>query len=397
MKILQINTVCGTGSTGRIATDIHNILLEEGYESYIAYGRGEAKNIAEKYTIKIGNKYDMYVHGILTRLFDRHGLASKKATEEFIKKIEKLNPDVIHLHNIHGYYLNYQILFRYLKQSNKKVIWTLHDSWSYTGHCAYYDYVKCEKWKTQCKNCPQKEKYPTTNFIDNSFNNYNLKKESFLGVRDLTIVTPSKWLGDEVKKSFLKNYKIQVINNGIDLKNFKPTKSDFIQKYNLENKFIILGVASVWDERKGIKYFYELSNKLEANEKIVLVGLNKNQLKELPKNILGIERTNSVKELAEIYTTSDVFVNPTLEEVQGLTNLEAQACGTFGITFNTGGSPECYSKETGIVVGKENLEELIKAIRKIKKEGYDSKKCTERSRKNYSKDEKFREYINNYL
>lgn len=396
MKILQINSVCGTGSTGRIATDIHNILLEEGHESYIAYGRGEAKNIAEKYTIKIGNKYDMYVHGILTRLFDRHGLASKKATEEFIKKIEKLNPDVIHLHNIHGYYLNYQILFKYLKQSNKKVIWTLHDSWSYTGHCAYYDYVKCKKWKTQCKNCPQKEKYPTTNFIDNSFNNYNLKKESFLGVKDLTIVTPSKWLAEEVKKSFLKDYKIQVINNGIDLENFKPTKSNFREKYKLEDKFIILGVASVWDERKGIKYFYELSKKLETNEKIVLVGLNKNQLKELPKNILGIERTNSVKELAEIYAAANVFVNPTLEDNFPTTNLEAGACGTFGITFNTGGSPECYDTNTGIIVEKENLEQLIEAIRKIKKKGYSSEECMERVRRNYSKEEKFMEYLKIY-
>lgn len=398
MKILQINTVCGTGSIGRIATDIHKILIETGHESFIAYGRGEATGIDEKFTIKIGSKLDNYLHVAKTRFLDRHGLASIKATKEFIEKIEKLNPDVVHLHNIHGYYLNYRLLFEYLKKIQKRVIWTLHDCWAFTGHCSHYDYIDCQKWQTECSDCRQKNEYPKSVLFDNSKENFKLKKESFLGIDDLTIVAPSQWLANEIKKSFLKDYEIKVINNGIDLDVFKPTKSDFRKKYDLDEKFIILGVASPWGKRKGYKYFIELSQRLAKDEVIVMVGLTEKQIKKLPENIIGIQKTNSQKELAEIYTTADVFINPTLEEVLGLTNIEASACGTLGITFNSGGSPECFDKKTGIVVEKENLEDLYRSIQKIKvnrKEEY-KEETRRRVKKFYDKNKIFEEYINLY-
>lgn len=396
MKVLQINTVCGRGSTGRIATDIHKMLIEQGHESVIAYGRGEAINCDN--TIKIGNKIDFYNHALKTRLFDKHGFGSKKATKDLVDNIINYSPDVIHLHNIHGYYLNIEILFNFLKEYNKPIVWTLHDCWSFTGHCVHFDYANCYKWETHCQNCPERKSYPKSILLDNSYNNFEKKKELFTNLNNLVLVTPSKWLADLVKRSFLKEYPVKVINNGIDLSVFKPSPSNFRETNNLENKFIILGVTSKWTVRKGFMYFMELSKLIEHDEVIVLVGLSEKQIKQLPKNIIGISKTNNTKELAEIYTAADVFFNPTLEEVLGLTNLEAQACGTPVITFNTGGSVETIDDSTGFIVEKGDLENTIKIIRMIKTEGkekyYDS--CIKRANKYYNKNDRFQEYIELY-
>ncbi|AZR73927.1 glycosyl transferase [Anoxybacter fermentans] len=397
MKVLQINSVCGIGSTGRIATDIHNILIENGHESYIAYGRDEARGCDT--SIRIGSKFDNYMHVVKTRLFDKHGFGSRKATAEFLNKVEKLNPDIIHLHNIHGYYINIELLFKYLKKANKPVVWTLHDCWAFTGHCAYFDYVGCDKWKTICYSCPQKKGYPSSILLDNSKNNYNKKKEIFTGVKNMTIVTPSNWLAGLVKQSFLEEYPVKVINNGIDLEVFKPTASNFRKKYNLENKFIILGVASVWEHRKGYKYFIELSKKIKKDEVIVMVGLTEKQKNKLPNNIIGITRTNNVRELVEIYSAADVFINPTLEDNFPTTNLEALACGTPVITFNTGGSKESVDENCGFVVQKGNIDELIYTIRKIKgqsKSSY-SRQCVEKAKALYNKKDNFKKYLELYF
>jgi len=396
MKVLQINIVCGRGSTGRIAVDIHKLLLEQGHESVIAYGRGEPLNCDN--TIKIGNKIDFYNHALKTRLLDRHGFGSKKVTEDFVDKIKNYNPDIIHLHNIHGYYLNIEILFNFLRKFNKPVVWTLHDCWAFTGHCSHFDYANCYKWETHCQECPERKSYPKSIFIDNSYNNYEKKRKLFTSLDKLTLVTPSEWLARLVKRSFLKEYPVKVINNGIDLNVFKPVPSDFRERNNLTNKFIILGVANNWEKRKGFEYFIELSKLIEPDEAIVMVGLSKNQLKHLPKNIIGITRTNNVKELAEIYTCADVFFNPTLEEVMGLTNVEAQACGTPVITFNTGGSIETVDNSTGFIVEKGDLEEAIKMIRRVKTEGKDKYRdfCIKRASKYYNKDDRFQEYIQLY-
>lgn len=374
MKILQINSVCGTGSTGKIAVDNYKKHLAEGHESWIAYGRGEGKNC--NHTIKIGKDLDIKLHGIYTRIFDKHGFASKKATLEFIRKIEKINPDVIHLHNIHGYYINIEILFDYLKKANKKVIWTLHDCWSFTGHCAYFDFVGCDKWKIECYQCPQKNTYPASNFLENSKWNYKKKKELFTGLSNLKIITPSKWLADLVKESFLKEYLVEVRYNEIDKEIFRPRESDFRKKCEIEDKFIILGVASPWSKRKGFEDFIELSKIISEKEVIIMVGLNKKQIKKLPKNIIGIEKTNNQIELAEIYSTSDLFFNPTYEDNYPTTNLEAIACGTYVVTYNSGGSAECITGNingniNGNIIEKKdfkNYGKILKILRNNNKE-----------------------------
>lgn len=394
MKVLQINSVCGMGSTGRIATDLHNVLIENEHESYIAYGRDLPRNCDE--TIRIGTDLDNYKHVVITRLYDKHGFGSKKATKMFIKQIEELNPDIIHLHNIHGYYINIELLFNYLKKVDIPVIWTLHDCWAFTGHCTHFDFIKCDKWKTGCYHCPQKNTYPSSLFLDKSKRNYSLKKEIFTGVNNMTIVTPSKWLASLVEHSFLSEYPIEVINNGIDLNVFKPTTSHFRKYYNLEKKFVILGVASVWEEKKGFNYFIDLSNRLETDEVIILVGLPKKLIKKLPANIIGITRTNNVHELVSIYSTADVFVNPTLEDNFPTTNLEALACGTPVITFNTGGSRESIDESCGIIVEKDKFHDLINIIKDFKLNKFSSIDCVQRS-KRYDSKVKYNEYLDIYI
>ena len=396
MNILQINSVCGIGSTGRIATDLHSILLSQGHQSTVAFGRDTAKNCQQ--TIRIGSTLDNYLHVARTRLLDSHGFGSFSATKKLIASIEALNPDVIHLHNLHGYYLHIGLLFAYLKQANKPVIWTLHDCWAFTGHCAYFDFIGCDRWKSGCHDCPLKSEYPKSLFIDRSQLNYKQKKELFTGVQKLTIVTPSKWLAALVKESFLKEYPVAIINNGIDLGVFKPTTSDFRRRYKLEDQFIMVGVASVWGERKGYRYFIDIAKQLRPDEKIVLVGVSEQQIQQLPTGIVGIAKTNSTTELAEIYSAADLFINPTLEDNFPTTNLEALACGTPVVTFNTGGSPECLDGGCGLVVERGDLPGLIaaiEAVRNIGKESYMAR-CQRRAKEWFDKDARFAEYVELY-
>ncbi|MGL5245495.1 MAG: glycosyltransferase [Sarcina sp.] len=396
MKVLQINSVCGVGSTGRIVTDLYKILEKRGHKCVIAYGRGNASKDIN--SIKIGNDIDIYKHVAETRLFDKHGFASLNATKRFIQQIEKYDPDIIHLHNIHGYYINIQVLFKYLKKAKKSVVWTLHDCWSFTGHCCYFDYIGCNKWKEKCYECPQKKAYPSSFFIDNSSNNFEEKKKLFTSLDDLTMVAPSKWLANLVQKSYLNKYRVQVINNGIDLNIFKPTESNLREFYDIKHKKIILGVANVWDERKGLRYFLELNKRLHSDYQIIIVGLTEKQKQELPSNIIGITRTNSVEELVKLYTVADVFVNPTLEEAMGLVNVEALACGTPVITFNTGGSIECIDNTCGIIVNKGDINMLYEEITKYfnnKKNNY-AISSIERAHKYYDKNKRFLDYVNLY-
>ena len=396
MKILQINSVCGIRSTGRIATDIHKVLIEKDYESYIAYGR--SLPLACKTTIKIGNKFNEYFHYILSVVFDKHGLGSRMATNKFINEIDKINPDIIHLHNIHGYYINIEILFDYLKSINKPIIWTLHDCWAFTGHCAYFDIIGCIRWKSACYNCPQRKSYPVSLLFDNSKNNFRIKKKIFCGLNKMTIVTPSKWLAELVSESFLKEYPIRVINNGIDLENFKQSENSIRHKYKLESKFIILCVASVWSDSKGYSFILDLSKDLKSDEIIIMLGLTEKQKKKLPKQIIGVCKTNNTRELAEIYTAADVFINPTLQDNFPTTNLEALACGTPIITFNTGGSVESINKNCGYVVEKGDKKELLIRINEIKKKtkaNYSSH-CRNNAIKLYDKEDRFNDYIELY-
>lgn len=393
MKILQINVVCGYGSTGRIATDIYKLLEAEGHECLIAFGRGTAPEGINSY--RIGTNYDNYAHVIKSRLLDQHGFASRNATMEFIKKAKEYDPDIIHLHNIHGYYLNVELLFEYLKEINKPVIWTLHDCWAFTGHCAHFDFVGCNKWVNGCNNCPQISSYPKSLLIDNSKANYKNKKNIFCDVKNMSIITPSKWLAELVKNSFLKEYPVQVINNGIDLKAFQYADSDFRQNNNLQDKYLILGVASIWTERKGLDAFLALSKIMNDNEIIVLVGVTAKQKSMLPANIIGITRTDSLKELAEIYSTADIFLNPTLEDNFPTTNLEALACGTPVITFATGGSVESIDNTCGAIIENTNVDDLYETILHLKTNRLIKEDIIRKS-KQYDKNNCYLEYINLY-
>ncbi len=353
MKVLFINMVCGTGSTGKICAELAEKFEKEGHEVKIAYGRhAYVPEKYQKYAIRIGTDMGVKLHAIKTRLTDKHGLGSKKATKAFLQWAEDYSPDLLWLHNIHGYYINYEMLFEWIKKHPEmEVKWTLHDCWAFTGHCSYFTMVNCDKWQTKCQKCPQKESYPATKLLDNCDNNFERKKKAFTEVKNMTLITPSKWLADLVKQSFLKEYPVEVVNNTIDIDVFKPTPSDFRTRFGLENKKIVLGVASVWEKRKGLEDFIQLSALLDENYVIVLVGLNDQQLKNLPKNIIGIKRTNGQKELAEIYTAADVFLNPTYEDNYPTVNLEAKACGTPVVTYRTGGSPESVDLENVVDVG----------------------------------------------
>ncbi len=396
--ILQINVVANWGSTGRIAEEIGIKTIDYGWDSYIAYGRNS--RLSKSHLIKIGNKWDISIHGIKSRLFDMHGLGSKNATKKLIEQIINLKPDVIHLHNIHGYYLNFEILFRFLSASKIPVVWTLHDCWAFTGHCVYFDYIGCSKWITQCYDCPQKKTYPETIFLDRAYLNYNQKKELFKSVNNLTIVTVSNWLNQVVKKSFLSNYPIKTIFNGVSIDMFTPYKdtNNIKRKYNINNKYILLGIATTWSNRKGLHDYIKLSHMLINDFKIVLVGLTKKQIKNLPDSITGIEKTENIQELAELYSAADIVLNLSVEETFGLTTVEGFACGTPGIVYDCTASPELISKETGIVVEKNNITELKKAIEEIISNGkaFYSSACRERAVSLYNKEDRYNEYIQLY-
>ncbi|MCH5296314.1 MAG: glycosyltransferase [Ruminococcus sp.] len=361
MKVLMINSVCGIGSTGRICADLASALDKQGNSCLIAYGRnGYVPQEYRKYAVRIGSDFDVRRHAMLTRITDRHGFYSKRSTQNFIDRIRDYNPDIIHLHNIHGYYINIEYLFNYLRELCKPVIWTLHDCWSFTGHCAHYDYIKCDKWKNGCSKCSQKTRYPQSLICDNSKNNWIKKKNLFNSISNLLIVTPSQWLADEAAKSYLGHYDIRVVNNGIDLSVFHPTNSNFREKYGLKDKTILLGVSSVWDERKGFNDFINLSKILPSKYKIVLVGVSSAQIQKIPKEILAIEHTESQKQLAEIYSASDVFLNLTYEDTFPTVNLEALACGTPVVSYNSGGSAEIIRKFGGGIVLDSKTPEAVK-------------------------------------
>lgn len=395
MKLLQINSTLNWGSTGRIAEEIGKAVLSKGWESHIAYGRYCNNSVSQ--VIKIGNKWDVYNHVLQTRLFDNHGLTSRKATKYLIRQIKEISPDIIHLHNIHGYYLNYQLLFDFLSKIDIPIVWTLHDCWLFTGHCSHYSCIGCKRWRTLCHDCPQEKAYPSSWLMDRSEQNFRDKLYAFTSVKNMTLVPVSEWLAVELQQSFLKDYPIQVIYNGIDTDEFSPLH---IKKNNLglEDKFTILGVASVWSSRKGLADFIKLRKILSDDYNIVLIGLDEKQIKHLPKGVIGIKRTNSVQELAAYYSVSDVFLNPTWEDNFPTTNLEALSCGTPVITYRTGGSTEAIDADTGFVVEQGDISTVRNVVRLVEKSGKHrwSLACRKRAVKLYDKRERYLEYLQLY-
>lgn len=390
MKIVQLNVTCGSGSTGKICLAVSKILNEKEIENYILYSEGES---SYENAIKYTSNFQIKFEALKSKVFGEYGFNSKAITKKLINELEKIKPDIVHLHNLHGHGCNLQMLFDYFKKEKIKLYWTFHDCWAFTGYCPHFDMIGCEKWKTQCEKCPQKGSYSF--FFDKSDKLFSKKKELFSGL-DLTIITPSEWLAGLVKKSFLKNYKVIVINNGIDLLSFKPSESDFRQRYNIEDKLIVLGVAFNWDERKGIDVFSYLAGTLPSDFQIVLVGTKEEDKKSLPKNIIAINKTESQKELAQIYTAADVFVNATREDTFPTVNIEALACGTPVITFDTGGSGEIIDGSCGIKVNKNDTQALLNAIMSFKSSGlFSEENCIKRAKK-YDMNDKFKEYVESY-
>ena len=364
MRVLLVNSVCGIGSTGRICTDLAQKFEKEGHEVKIAYGRdGNVPEQFRKYAVRIGSDLDVKLHGVRTRVLDEHGFGSKRATKQFLKWAEEYNPELLWIHNIHGYYLNVELLFEWIKsRPDMQVKWTLHDCWAFTGHCAYFTMAACEKWKTHCYGCAQKSSYPTSSLRDNCKRNFDRKRKAFIGVKNMTLIAPSKWLADLTKESYLKDYPVEVHYNTIDTSIFKPTLSDLRKKHNLEGKKVVLGVANVWDERKGLNDFLDLANILADNYMMILVGLSPEQINSLPENIIGLGRTSSPQELAALYTMSDVYVNPSKEETFGMTTLEACACGTKAIVYKGTACEEIITalgKGMIVDIGAENLKKAV--------------------------------------
>lgn len=401
--LLQINPVLRVNtSTGRIMQEIGELAMQHGWRSCIAYSKGrDGIKSCQSEVIPVGNKWSTIWHGLETRLFDRHGLASNEATRLFVKQIQELKPDVIHIHNIHGYFLNYQILFDFLAKSNIPVIWTVHDCWLYTGHCYYYSYAGCNKWQTGCGHCPQKKEFPASWLIDRSHQNYEDKKQAFtsLPLDQLTIVPVSEWIREEMQHSFFRNNQFHVIHNGINTNIFNIYNPEQVkQKYGLNGKHILLGVASIWSREKGFDDCIQMADLLHPDEMLVLVGVRPEQQKKLKKNMLGIPRTENIHQLAELYAAADAFINPTWQDNYPTVNLEAITCGTPVVTYRTGGSIEAITDQTGFIVPQGNVKEMLEAARLISQRGkaYYQQPCRTYALENFRKEDRYQDYLDLY-
>ena len=391
MKVVQINTVCGFGSTGKICVGISKVLCSKGIENYILYASGESDY---PYGIKCAEPLPK-LQSLRSRILGNYGFNSRKATKRLIEALERIGPDVVHLHNLHGHNCHLEMLMGYFREKGTKLVWTFHDCWAFTAYCPYFDMVNCDKWKTGCHHCAQRKRFSW--FFDRSAWLYEKKRSAFSGL-NLTIVTPSQWLAELVKESFLKDYPVVVVNNGINLDAFKPTPSDFRKKYSIpEEKCILLGVAIKWVPRKGADVFIRLAKRLDPEKfQIVMVGTDDAIDRQLPENVISIHRTANQAELAEIYTAADLFVNPTREENFPTVNMESLACGTPVLTFRTGGSPEIIDEKTGMVVDCDDEEALYHAIREIVGSRMLAREdCINRGL-TYDETNKFREYAELY-
>ena len=410
MRVAIINTVIGTGSVGRIACGTADEIIKNGGEALLCRGRGEETPGYVNY--RVGSDPDMVLHGIMTRITDKHGLYSKNATHRLIKRLEGYDPDLIQLHNIHGYYVNFPVLFDYLRSCGKPIVWTLHDCWAFTGHCVHYEYCGCMKWMEDkgCFDCPEKSEYPASYIKDASESNFRSKKKCFTGIKNLQLVTPSAWLKDAVSHSILCEYPVRVINTGIDLDTFKPVSSDIRKAHDIGDRTLLLGVANPWRERKGLYDFAALQEMLDSRfpdrYRIALIGLKPSQMEELPEGIIKAGHTDSVEELARWYSAADIYVNLTYGDTFPTTNIEALACGTPVITYDAGGSSEVLDggsapeTDTGSVVTKGDLSGVIEAseqiISRLKEDEQSIEDACVRRAAHYSRHDRYREYYELY-
>jgi len=388
----------GKGSTGRIVDSIAELLIANGHEATIAYGLGTSDN---PNAIKFGTKKEQFIHKVLSHAFDMQGLCSQIATRKLIKYIKEYKPDIINLHNIHGNYLNYPTLFKYLSTTNIEVVWTLHDCWSFTGHCPHFAFCGCEKWRTECYKCPQLWMYPKSDFWDGSKRNFRLKKKYFQSFPSrLHIVTVSNWLKNLSAQSILKDSTFKVFNNGVDLNVFRPfSKNEILNvknKYNVPDKKIFIAVASPWGKRKGLNDLVQLDDFINhSNSCLLIVGLNETQIATMPPGIVAIPKTDNVEELAKLYSMSSALINPTYEDSFPTVNLEALACGIPIVTYNTGGSPEAITNDTGIVVDQANIARLAEALKQVitSKDKYTTIQCRMHAEACFNQNDSYLKYL----
>lgn len=390
--LLQINVTANWGSTGKIAEQIGILAQEHGWDSYIAYGRN--MNPSKNKLIKIGSMLDVYEHYFENRFFDNEGRGSRKATKRFLKEIDKIRPDIVHLHNIHDHYLNYELLFKYLAERKLPVVWTQHDLWSMTGHCAF-NLVGCDKWKVDCKDCPV---IPFCS-LDRSISGYKSKKVHFTSIEKMTIVPVSEWLSSQVKQSFLNKYPIKVIKNGIDIDIFRPVKTECLDKYGLKGAKYVISVATRWSNAKGLDDFYNIRKILREDIKIVLVGLSEKTIAKLPNGIIGIPRTQSQMELAQLYSGAEALVSLSGSETFGLTIAEALSCGTPAIVYNNTAQPELVDINTGTIIPNGNFKKVASAIEDFFDSYFKSchtHDCCKRAKENFDKNKSYQSYIQLY-
>lgn len=390
MKIFAINGVA-YGSTGRIMFDLADALEAEDHQVLCTAGF-TWKTVRRPDFFITSNIIEKTIHMCLARITGLTGCFSVLSTWRLLRKLDVYKPDIIHLHNLHGWFLNLPMFCRYIKKRGIPVVWTLHDCWILTGHCPHFEMVGCEKWKTECHHCPLYRQYPQT-LTDHSAQMHRRKKRWFSGFRYLTFATPSQWLADRLGESYLSSYPVEVIPNGIDSTIFCPRKSNIRQRYKITAPYIVLGVAYAWDNKKGLDVFQLLANNLGKDYQIILVGTDSHVDQLLPSTVISIHRTQDPIEMAEFYTVADVFVNPTREDTFPTVNLEALSCGTPVVTFCTGGSPESLDNTCGSVVPKNDTPALEREIRRICIEKpYPPNKCMERA-KHFSNEAVIQKYL----
>lgn len=395
-KLLIIGSSLNYGAPGRITENIGRIAKQEGWVVYQAHGLRYSRQ-SELNTYPVSSKYEELRHFANSFFLDGHGLSSTKATIKFIKWIEKIKPDIIHLHNLHGYFINIKLLFDFLRDYNCPVVWTLHDFWPITGHCVHFDYIGCDKWQRHCMNCPQIHSYPTSLLIDRASRNFELKQQIFTSLTKLRLVAVSNWVKKIYKESFLGGMPIQTIYNGVNTQIFAPQNSNLREKLNVSDKYILLGVASPWYKLKGFEDFINLSKVLSSEYQIIMVGVNKKQIKRLPSHIIGIEYVESQRELAKFYSMANTTLNLSYQETFGMTTIEGLSCGTPGIVYNKTASPELVSSDTGKVVEAGNIQALQEAIQELKYDTrYIDEKCRNRVIELFDENKQIKKYIELY-
>lgn len=393
MRIVQVNATCGVGSTGKICQSVSEILDAHGIENKILYcTKGRDFSNAEKYT------GDMYIkfQALASHISGKYGFVSEAATKKLIRIFDEYHPDVIHLHNMHAHNCNLEKLLAYVRSRKIRLYWTFHDCWVFTGYCTHFTMVKCERWKTECRDCPQYRKFSF--FFDRSKELYQKKRKALENL-DLTIITPSQWLADIVAESFLKDYPIKVIHNGINCLLFHPAdKTDGIKAhFGLTGKKILIGVAEDFSYGKGLDTFLELAGVLSDDYRIVLVGITEKGGNKFPGNVVPIPRTENQQQLIELYSAADVLLNLTREDNFPTVNLEALACGTPVITMDTGGSPEAIDDSCGVVIKSRDTKTILEAIDKVLGMLPQMREASITKAQEYSQEVCFKKYVDLYL